>query len=234
MFLFSVSSFIDLLNSIACFFVSRHLFKSYQKSQGNLIKNFSLFYFIFGIFFLFLGLPFFIPFNPNLIQLSFVIAHLFLYSAISVFLYIVLSLFGFRRMAYVSGVIVFLVGVAVFIFSVMEGGAARIFEASIFLFKVISWSHGGPELVRLLIGAGGVLLGMVSGLIFFFYSTARVENAVVREKGTLLGTGLFLLGAASLLAFVLSVFPFYNFWIVLAAELTTIFGLLIIYKAVLK
>ncbi|KKT57706.1 MAG: hypothetical protein UW81_C0030G0003 [Candidatus Giovannonibacteria bacterium GW2011_GWC2_44_9] len=232
MFLFSVSSFIDLLNSFICFLIYRRLWNAYRRAANDLVRNFYFFYLFFAIFFFFLGLPFFVPSMPGLIQLSFVVAHLFLYLAIAVFIYLFFKLVGWKSNAFSSAVLVAITGFLVFIFSFFEGGVARLWMLSPQAPNIISWSHGGSDWVRLLIGLGGAVLALGWTIFFIFFSTNYVQNPALAAKGKFLGLGVFMLGLAAVLAFVLSVFNFYNFWIVFLAELVTIFGLLVIYRAI--
>ncbi|MBI2023848.1 hypothetical protein HYT00_00405 [Candidatus Giovannonibacteria bacterium] len=139
-----------------------------------------------------------------------------------------------RKFSHIASWIVAIIGLIVFYFSWLDGGSAKMFIFSKELSSIISWSHGGKEFFRLLIGLGGTSLGLVTGIYFIYFSKSRVQEPGVQKKSLVLGAGLFTLGLAAFLAFVLSVFPFYNFWIVLAAELTTISGLLLIYSAVSK
>ena len=210
--LFSASSFIDLLNALVCFILSNKLRYSYLKSNNVFIKNFSIFYFVFAIFCLFLGLPFFMPSYPYLIQSSFVISHFFLYSAMAVFLSLFLKLIQREKLGVIVMWFVILIGATVFYFSWKDGGDARIFFLSNEYSQIISWSHGGNEFFRLLIGLAGTILGSVVGIFFIFFSRRAIKDPKLRIKGLILGLGLMLLGLAAFLAFVLSIFPFYNFF----------------------
>src|SRR3989344_6074481 len=121
MFLFSVSSFIDLLNSAVCFLLARRLWVSFRESQNRLVRSFFFFYLTFAVFFLFLGLPFFIPQNPELAQLSFVTAHLFLYFAIAFFNYTFLELAGAVAYSFFISALIAIAGATVFILSFLSG-----------------------------------------------------------------------------------------------------------------
>lgn len=231
--MFSLSSFIDLLNAVVCFLLAQRLWVSFRQSGNALVRDFALFYLIFGIFFAFLGFPFFVPDFPKLVQASFVFAHLFLYAGIAVSLSLIFKLGGinyasFSPYAFYS---VLGVGILVFIFSLWDLGPARLHEIVVGGAGLISWSHGGAAWVRLLIGIGGTALSLFSGLFFFFYSSTYIKEVSLRAKGLWLGAGFILLAAAAFLAFVLSAFPFYGFWLVVPAELATIAGLLVIYRS---
>jgi len=232
MLLFSVSSFIDVLNAIVCAVLSARLYQSYQASKNLLVRSFALFYFIFTVFFFFLAIPFFMPSRPDLIQLSFVAAHFFLYAAMAVFIFLFIKLLKAERALSFLLWLTIALGAVISVLSWRDGGVARIFLFSDAYPTIVSWSHGGRELFRLVIGVGGMVLGMLSGIFLLYFSTRKIETPNLRTKGLILGLGLFMLGLASFLAFVLSIFRFYNFWIVLAAELTTISGLLVIYRAI--
>ena len=231
--MFSLSSFIDLLNALVCFLLAQRLRVSFRQSGNALVQNFASFYLVFGVFFAFLGFPFFVPDSPILVQGFFVFAHLFLYAGIAVFLSLIFKLGGINYAAF-SPYAFYLVlgtGILVFIFSLWDLGPARLHEIVVDGVGLISWSHGGAAWVRLLIGIGGTALSLFSGLFFFFYSSAYIKEVSVRAKGLRLGAGFVLLAAAAFLAFVLSAFPLYGFWIVILAELATIAGLLVIYSS---
>ncbi|MDP2669071.1 MAG: hypothetical protein Q8P07_04530 [bacterium] len=194
-------------------------------------RLFYYFYLTFGIFFFFLGIAFFVPERQGLVQSFFVLAHLFLYVAIAIMLTLLLRLIGRVNLAYYASFLVVAVGFIIFILSLNEVGDARQFSAYFGPFFVISWSHGGASWIRLLVGIGGMALGAGVGAFFLFFSEAHLKKEALINKSKFVGIGIFLLGVAAFLAFILSVFVFYNFWIVLSAEIVTMIGLAFIYKA---
>lgn len=232
MFLFSLSSFIDLVNSVVCFFLAGKLSLSYKKSNNVTIRIFSLFYGIFGIFFLFLGLPLFIPEYPDLVQASFVLAHLFLYFAMAVFLYFFFRIIGYKNIALQSALFIAFIGLAVFILSLDEGGDARQFAAHFGSLKMISWSHGGSLWIRLLVGIAGTVLGVSCAVYLLVFAKRNIKEENMVKKINRIGIGIGLLGVAAFFAFVLSALSVYNFLIVISAELITIAGLAFIYSAI--
>lgn len=233
MFLFSVSSFIDLCNAAICLLSALKLRKRHRENNNELILYFSRFYFIFSAFFLALGISFFFPLFPALVQIFFVTAHLLLYWGIAQFLIIFLRLIGFEKFAYPVFYAIGALGVVIFLISLIEGKDAVLHKITAGSLTLISWSHGGSLWILLLIGIGGSLITFSIGLYFFLQSIRNVEKSTPRRKGSLLGIGFMLLGISAALAFILKAFPFYNFWIVLSAELFAIAGLMVVYRALL-
>jgi len=225
---FSVSSFIDLVNAIICAVIAYRLYHSYLSNNIDLIKHFSAFYSIFSAFFLFLGIPFFIPSYPSIIQLLFVIAHLLLYFAIAILLYIFFRLLKFTYYALISSIVLSITGIAIFFISILEGNAATIhYGATILMFELISWSHGGSYWILSVIGGGGVIIAFSVGLFFLLKSSYFLHEPILYKKSRLLGVGFLFLGMATIFAFIFKIFNFYNFSIVFLAEVIAISGLII-------
>lgn len=210
-----------------------NLHRSYLKTLNFSSRLFFYFYFVFGIFFFFLGIAFFVPGRQDIVQIFFVFAHLFLYIAIAVFSMFLLRVLGKSEYAKLSFSLITAAGFIIFLISLSESADARDFFADFGWFDVISWSHGGSIWIRQLIGIGGASLGFIAGIFFLFFSKSHIKNEVLIKKSRFLGAGIFLLGIASVLAFILSAFALYGFWIVLSAELVTMAGLLFIYRALL-
>ncbi len=231
MFQFSVSSFLDLLNSIACFILALKLRRSYLRTLNASSWLFYLFYLTFGIFFLFLSAAFFVPSRPGLVQLFFVIAHLFLYFAMTIILSFIFRLFGRKELSRFVPAAVAVSGLFIFVMSLNESAQARQYSAMFLSFPVISWSHGGAAWIRLVVGISGSVLGAITGVWLLIFTKKYVENDALVKKSKYIGVGLIILGLAACIAFVFSVFDFYDFWIVLSAEIVTMIGLVFIYKA---
>lgn len=226
-----VSSLFDVFNTIACLAAALRLRRSHRDKPNVLVKDFFYFYSLFTVFFAFLAAPIIFHEDLKTVQLFFVFGHLILYLALSYFIRILFALIGWKKFLLPLQLLLAAVGAAVFWFSLQSGDAARVWEIDFAGQRLIAFSHGGAPWVRLLIG----LLGGFSGLFFalvMFVQSLRLEDQFLRRRSRWLACGTFVLGLAAVAAFEFSVFPFYSFGIVVAAEVLAISGLLLMLKGI--
>lgn len=224
-----VSSAFDIFNTIACFVAVLHLWRSHKQKPNALVRDFFYFYLLFTIFFLFLALPTVFHNNLRTVQLFFVFGHMILYLALSYFTRILFALIGWRKFLLPMQLFLVAIGVSVFWIGLQFGDVARIWIVNWAGLQLIAFSHGGASWIRLLIG----LIGGFSGLFFALVlgiQSLRLEDQFLRNRALWLSIGTFVLGLAAVSAFTFSVFAFYSFGIVLAAEVLAILGLLIMLK----
>ncbi|QQG42473.1 MAG: hypothetical protein HYW15_03125 [Candidatus Giovannonibacteria bacterium] len=226
-----VSSLFDVFNAAACLVSASRLRRSHKQKPNVLVRDFFYFYLLFTVFFALLAAPVIFHGDLKIVQLFFVFGHLILYLALSYFIRILFALIGWRKFLLPLQLFLAAAGVVVFWVSLRSGDAARIWEIGLAGQRLIAFSHGGAPWARLLIGLIGGFSGVFFALIMFVRSL-RLEDKFLRRRSRWLSYGTFVLGLAALSAFEFSVFSFYSFGIVVAAEVLAISGLLLMLKGI--
>jgi len=184
---FPITPFIDLLNSILCFFCAWKLYSSYKRDRSNkVIEYFFKAYVMMMVAYLFFCLPrIIIPENSFYLGVGFVIAQIFMFIA-TAYLAMITTFFADPSKAKIAFILVIILATVVFILSIIYFGLPDYNTAT----GITNWN------IDPIVGIASsilFLMVLVPSTIFFIIQGFKTHDNVVRVRSFLISLGFVLL-----------------------------------------
>jgi hypothetical protein len=222
--MFAFQPLVQLINALICFGCAHRLRKSLPTSSSPLTRFFFRFYLFFGLFFFFLSVPALVSgFQPLVMGIGYVIAHLSLYLGLAYFILIPVSLYVSWDRRFAFGIVLGL-GILVVFYHVLN------FNLPIFDGIIIRWNlDRGVGIIQGLLSS---LIGIIGGM-FFLAGRLKTPSQALQRRAQYLGWGILTIVLAGIVLYFAAIQGREQilFWLIFG-DLLEIMGILLMFRGI--
>lgn len=191
----------DSIIAAVSFFIAYRVYKSYRANPSTLIFNFFMYFFFFGLTFLFWSIPGIFANDVTVVGFFNIFAYLCFYISIGFLAYMGFALFGKIMLGNIAFYLSTFFAVFFFIYRFIYFQPSKIVIGELYIF----WQAQYAPWLRLTTGIASGFFSLVTCLAFYVQGLQNRQNAFVFKRAMWFGTGTLFLVLATVSAFTVTI-----------------------------